>query len=241
MKGLLIKDFLLMKKQILYMLLSLFMMYGLLILVVLSIYYGNFKIALNDFSMSSILLFMCGYMGIFSGFVTNSITLSYEEDQKADFFKVSLMIPVNNKGRIIAKYILLASYIGIHLLTHLILLPVLYAVAMLPLNYLAFPTIVTLMSVGTLLMLIELPLLYRLGKRGGQIINAGAVLLLFPASFWFQHQVLDNNIPLSVVTETIQHGIAVAGIVLPFIILAGFFLSGYLSWRVMENRRNVLW
>lgn len=58
MKGLLIKDFLLMKKQILYMLLSLFMMYGLLILVVLSIYYGNFKIALNDFSMSSILLFM---------------------------------------------------------------------------------------------------------------------------------------------------------------------------------------
>lgn len=241
MKGLLLKDFLLMKKQMLSMLLSLFMMYGLLILVVLSIYYGNFKIALNEFSMDSILLFMCGFMGILSGFFVGSFTLTYEEDTMADFFKVSCMIPVDNRGRILAKYILFAGYIGIHLLTHLIMLPVLYAVAKLPLNTLSFLTILTLMSISILLLLIELPLLYRLGKKGRQIINTGGILLLFPVFFWFQDHILESNLPLSVVTETLCHGITITGALFPFIVIIGFPISGYFSWRVMENRRNVLW
>ena len=241
MKGLLIKDFLLMKKQLLYMLFSLFMMYGLLILVILSIYYGNFKTVLNVFSMDSMLLFMSGFMGIFSGFIISSFTITFEEDTIADFFKVSCMIPVDSRGRILAKYILFASYTGIHLLMHLIMLPVLYAVAGLSFNKLAFFTILTLMSIGILLLLIELPLLYRLGKRGGQIIIMGGILLLFPLFFWFKNNVLESTLPLSTVADTLFHGITIAGACFPLIVIIGFPLSGYFSWRIMENRRNVLW
>lgn len=241
MKGLLLKDLLLMKKQILCMLLGILLMYSLGILVVLSIYYGNFRTVLNDFSMDTLLLFMSGFMGILSGFLTSSFTLTFEEDRIADFFKVSCMVPVDNKGRILAKYILYASYIGIHLLTHSIMLPVLYAVAKRPLNSLAFFIILAVMSVSMVFLLIELPLIYRLGKRGTQIISAGGILLLCLLALWFLNHVLESNIPLLVVTKKATQIITMAGALFPVILIAGFPLSGYFSWQIMEYRRNIIW
>lgn len=247
MKGLLLKDIMLQKKQIIIAAAAAAGIAGFVILMILSVYYGNFRKVfldqgwLEEQNIKRFLLLLSFAMAALCGYLATLSLNCFRYDEKADYGKISASLPVTAKDRIVARFGIYGMYLGSMIVLNLILQPIIYIVAKQPFGLDAVLSIGAGFTCYTILALICIPLMYRFGGNIQVLVNTvitiGACIILIQMIYY----AADHNISADWIMYYIKTGRNILAVIFPVLLTVGIPLSAGISIRIQARRRNVLW
>lgn len=247
MKGLLIKDFMLGKRQFIMMGLFGIIMIGFGVLGVLSIYYGNFHSLIADMGLTApedikrLLLLYSFFLGCLAGSSVENANHVFWEDDKAGFGAVSSSLPVSEEQRVGVRYIYYTIWLISILAFNLLFQPILYWTAGIPFNTEACLMIFSGMSIGTIIALVSMPFMYRFGIRIKPLISIGIVVLGIVVVVYCLNRIIQQEVSFDIIeewVETVRNSLA---ILFWTLVLFGIPMSAMCSIVIQRRRKNQLW
>lgn len=247
MKGLLLKDFMLGKKQFLMLGLFEIIMVGFGVLGVLSISYGNFRALIADMGISDpegirqTVLVYSFFLGCLAGSSAENANLVFREDDKAGFGVVSSSLPISVEQRIWGRYLYYLVWLFSMLILNLIFQPIIYWTAGIPFTMEACLMIFSGMSVGTIISLVSMPFMYRYGIKIKPLVSIGILVLGIAVVVFCLKGVMQQGISLDIVVRWIEIGRNSLALLFWILVLFGIPVSAMCSIRIQVRRKNRLW
>lgn len=250
MKGLFLKDILTQKKQIIRSILGIIGIGAVMILVILSAYYGNFRTALLNEGLlegnalrNMIWIFSFIFAAFGGDMVNKIISASFEEDENADFGKVCVSLPVGRKERVITKYL---YYLGVLTLSFFLnygLQRIMFAVAKIDYTLECFLILLAGFSCFILVTLFDIPCIYRFGAKSRIVFLEHIVLMMILSllilvgmNFCVEHDVSAGQL-LGVISGMIN----ILAVLFPLSLFVGFPVSALCSIQIQKKGRNSIW
>lgn len=247
MKGLLIKDFMLGKRQFIMIGIFEIIMIGFGVLGVLSIYYGNFHSLLANMGFTApenikrLVLFYSFFLGCVAGSSVENANYVFWEDDKAGFGVVSSSLPVSEEQRVGVRYLYYTIWLISVLAVNLMFQPILYWTAGIPFSIEACLMIFSGMSIGTIIALVSMPFMYRFGIRIKPLISIGIIVLGIIVIICCLNGIIQQEISFDLIDEwmeTVRNSLAVLFWTL---VVFGIPVSAMCSIVVQRRRKNQLW
>ena len=250
MKGLFLIDILTQKKQIIRSIMGIIGIAAFMILVILSIYYGNFRTALlnggfleGNALRNMIWIFSFGFAA-FGGIMVNGvISASFEEDENADFGKVCVSLPVSRKERVITKYLYYLSFLTLSFFLNYGLQRIMFAVAKTDYTLECFLIPLAGFSCFVLITLLDIPFIYRFGVKSRIVfwehivlVVILSVLILVGMNFCMEHDVSAGQL-LGVISGMIN----ILAVLFPLSLFVGVPISALCSIQIQKKGRNCIW
>lgn len=243
MKGLLLKDLMLHRKMMRQMLFGYVFFGGFAVLVVMSIYYGNFKTVLmnldifNQRGIRGTVSFISFCVALMGGYMATSVSDLFTQDQKSDFGKVSYSLPVSDRERISARYGMYGICLGSMLALSAIIFPVLCLASGVSLDKDMVLTVLAGFFPGTIFFLVGLPFIYRFGTGARIIVNAASLLITGLILLHWVDRITGNSVSMEDVLHVIVRVRNLCAFLFVVMSVPGFLLSGFVSMRIMRREK----
>lgn len=247
MKGLLIKDLMTQRKQMIMAAVGNVFVAGFMILVILSIYYGNIRSSLVSMSffektsLRRIIWFLSFVLATAGGYTATLVTAAFVDDDKAGFEKVSGAIPVGARERVQARYLFYGLYLLLLLLVNLVTQPLLYWVAKMDMGVEAGLVILAGFSCCTLMVLIDMPLIYRFGTHVSTVVNMVFTIGICFLIFVGLNYCADSDISTSQLMQYFVVGRNILAFLFLVLLIVGIPLSGACSLYIQKGGKKQLW
>lgn len=247
MKGLLLKDFMLGKKQFVNLLLFGIIMIGFGVLGVLSIYYGNFQSLIADIEISSpegirqVVLVYSFFLGCLAGSSAENANQVFQEDDKAGFGVVSGSIPISVEQRIGVRYLYYGIWLLSMLILNLVFQPIIYWTAGIPFNIEACLMIFSGMSIGTVISLVSIPFIYRFGIKIKPLVSISVLILGIVIVVFFLNGAMQQSVSFDIVLHRIEICRNCLAVLFWVLLLFGIPVSAICSIGIQVRRKNQLW
>lgn len=247
MKGLLLKDFMLGKKQFVNLSLFGIIMIGFGVLGVLSIYYGNFRSLIADIGISSpegirqVVLVYSFFLGCLAGNSAENANQVFQEDDKAGFGVVSGSIPISVEQRIGVRYLYYGIWLLSMLILNLIFQPIIYWTAGIPFNIEACLMIFSGMSIATVISLVSMPFIYRFGIKIRPLVSISILILGIVIVVFFLNGAIQQRISFDIIIYRIEICRNCLAALFWVLLLFGIPVSAVCSIGIQVRRKNQLW
>ncbi len=243
MKGLLLKDLMLHRKMMRQMMLAYVFCGGFAVLIIMSMYYGNFKdvlMNLDIFNRSGIrdtVSFISFCVALMGGYMATSVSDLFTRDKKADFGRVLYSLPVSDRERISARYGTYGICLGCMLALSAMIFPVLCLVSGVSFDKDIVLTVLAGFFPGTIFFLTGLPFIYRVGTGARIIVNAASVLITGLVLLHWINTITGNSVPMEDVLHTVIRVRNLFAYLFVVMLVPGFLLSGFVSMKIMRRDR----
>lgn len=246
MKGLLLKNVMTQRKSIITSILFCFGMGGFFILVMLSVYYGNFHEMLTEQDFwSEVFIRRTAYVLAFTLAILSSSIAGmagvFREDMAADFGKVAVSLPVSISRRTMSVYVFYMGFLLLVFVCNLVVHPLFYKAAKVEITGKMFVLILAGFAINLFINLIDVPLVYRFGVRTAFVVNLALIIVCGIGSLRFMAEATDTSLHPEELVRSVDRLINGFALSVPGLLFVGVPLSFVASCSIQKRGRNQVW
>lgn len=244
MKGLLLKDIMVQKRRVIMSVISSICIFVFAALIILSLYYGNMNSIFDGFGLSDnniVTVFVKAISFIFAAASSYTATMATEcfgDDSTADFGKVAASLPIKPEKRVAARYLFYLMHLGIMFILNIILQFAFYVIAKRHYNFDAFIIILAGFSLCMIIILIDMPLIYRYGYKVSNLVNIFMMLVICAAVYLAFSYGFVNGVPAGEVFDIFKLIKNMLAILMPVLLIAGIPLSAVFSVMAVKGGKG---